>query len=797
MANSGSMKLYAVVSAHDGVEVGHLRARWTDTGFRLDLAPRDGSPELMGGATSALRAACGETTDTPPVTDNWAAIENVFAQRGFALREIQPQVLTTSVSIDALTGESVGETGAASGELLDATASVANSVFRAISRIGPNLAARALNEVRQAVKRNDHSSAWKALVNWQESGGLVLGGGATDAHAATLLVNPAELDVDSRKELLLLRSVLAGMTSSYTPQLTGDISALRAEFGDQLSAQQEVSLRMLEANIAATEHRRETAYILWRGVIVDAEGASERAWAHHNISRAHPADSPESARHAEFAADAFLEAGRLQDAAKEYIYLTQFGLAEDPGRCVEMLDEALTWFSGDRPEERHARAQLMHSKACAFQRLGQLEAAMALHLAVEELMRPLHGTTGLRIASLGHAHILAANLGRSEDAAKLKAQCESLISHQTSPDWRRRRAAARLLESYSSTEAREIAAEALASGDTSVYSSTLILRAQHEGTPSEKIAWLDEALAISRRCEASREDLRIALSAMGNELAHQGQHERALTYFREALGLDPLDRATRQKVGATLFKLGRWKDAIAFLEEQQRIFGELPGILCALGRAHFEVGDFGKAIPLFAKVRRMTPPDSQEHKTADDFEAQSYAAGGKPDAYAGAVLAPEPPLSLRELRLELQAFARYVQSEQRRTFWSKRKWRPSPEQHARTLLETFLAARLDGRVEQLREIEVGAGRMDLYVVGRGGFRCVVELKMLGGGYSTTYAFSGREQIVHYLENKGVHAGILVVFDGRKRDVGKGLTEVTKIGDNVIYSYFVDVRMQTK
>jgi hypothetical protein len=65
------------------------------------------------------------------------------------------------------------------------------------------------------------------------------------------------------------------------------------------------------------------------------------------------------------------------------------------------------------------------------------------------------------------------------------------------------------------------------------------------------------------------------------------------------------------------------------------------------------------------------------------------------------------------------------------------------------------------------------------------------------GYSSTYAASGEEQIVHYLENRDTSRGYLVVFDARMDDFGKTLLGAPVSGKFTIGERFVDVRPRVK
>src|SRR5690606_8323227 len=142
-----------------------------------------------------------------------------------------------------------------------------------------------------------------------------------------------------------------------------------------------------------------------------------------------------------------------------------------------------------------------------------------------------------------------------------------------------------------------------------------------------------------------------------------------------------------------------------------------------------------------------------------------------------------------------------VAADKRKTFWTgtgqKRKWTRHPERHAQNLLHTFLKAKFGPRIEVFEELSAGAGRIDIYVMLEGGLRFVVELTLAGApGYSSTYAFSGAEQLQHYMEQKKSALGYLLVFDARIRDWGKGETSSGK-GKYTVRVFFADVRAQVK
>lgn len=123
------------------------------------------------------------------------------------------------------------------------------------------------------------------------------------------------------------------------------------------------------------------------------------------------------------------------------------------------------------------------------------------------------------------------------------------------------------------------------------------------------------------------------------------------------------------------------------------------------------------------------------------------------------------------------------------------RWIDHPEGRAQDLLHGWLKAVFGDRVQAFAEIAVGAGRVDLLVQFIGGLKIVVELKMCGYGYSSTYAAAGEDQILHYLDNSDTHLGYLVVLDARLDKNGEPLFEATA-GPYTVVVYLVDVRPRT-
>jgi hypothetical protein len=151
----------------------------------------------------------------------------------------------------------------------------------------------------------------------------------------------------------------------------------------------------------------------------------------------------------------------------------------------------------------------------------------------------------------------------------------------------------------------------------------------------------------------------------------------------------------------------------------------------------------------------------------------------------------------------LKDFARFIESEMRMGFWRRNdknrwQWVSHPERYAQQLLRTFLNGRLENHIYVFEEVRSGAGFIDILIVSPSEESVIVELKMCGNGYSQSYAQDGMKQIIHYMENKNVENGCLMVFDSRPRNFTQGFQQVPEAYDrNLITTIITDVRPYVK
>ena len=247
----------------------------------------------------------------------------------------------------------------------------------------------------------------------------------------------------------------------------------------------------------------------------------------------------------------------------------------------------------------------------------------------------------------------------------------------------------------------------------------------------------------------------------------------------------------------TLWKLEDWGSAAIFMKKQIDRFGAKPGLLTAYGRSLLEAGDLSSAVTALTQALKLVGDNATARAYIESLRSRALDLGGT-------MPGPEPrpsdtaPVTRPEVKRAFKDFAKFVKSDKRMGFWTKKpgaqhRWISHPEKRAQDLLHTFFKARFHERISVFEELDTGAGRLDLRLKFKGGLSAIVELKMCGFGYSSKYAADGETQIRHYMENRDVHLGYLVVHDARLTKFGEPLMERRASDQDTVVEIFIDLR----
>lgn len=139
-------------------------------------------------------------------------------------------------------------------------------------------------------------------------------------------------------------------------------------------------------------------------------------------------------------------------------------------------------------------------------------------------------------------------------------------------------------------------------------------------------ATLQRALAEADRAIQLNSALAPAYGFRGDLLLLSGQHDAAMTSWKQAAGLEGRNPLWRFQIGKLSVQLGRWQDAVALLESVLR---DVPGHIEAmtlLAVAHTRLGRLDEAEQLLNQARQLKPDDRQVMQAMLDLEAARNGA---------------------------------------------------------------------------------------------------------------------------------------------------------------------------
>lgn len=741
------------------------------------------------------------------VEDIWRTLLERLRSEGLEVEDIPLSDCEVQVTYDLRSGEIVGTHKALHG-LTESAPGLARKISAVVAAALKRPSEALTLEIQKLTAGGASRAAASAIRRGVESGAFSFGVEPALLNAM-LAVDLSTADPADR--LPVRRARIAAASMLHREELAADdATTLLAEHGAELDQDEKLSVRMLQGVIAARRGKKETALAIWRELqkSADAMPAADRGWLYRNMAISLSRSSAEAQHYARLSSDAFLEGGDRVEAAKSAVGLAEGLLFQRPDEALRLLDEAARWFDGDTAIDRHHRAGLLHLRAKAELQLHR--GANSLQTA-KEAARLRHGLLQAEpqlISSLHLAAFAADAAGLDEEASQYRMAAGDLTREVQDPDSLFAEEFGQWLRSYDAATGDALLKRAIETDNARAQAFVLTMQAMHDTglDLAGRLELLERALELLRSTKNARDgeegmDAAAVHLAIAMQLSNAGEDDRALAYYRKVLDIDALDPTAGNNYVALLWKLGRAREAAEYARNHMETFGELPGWLYVCGRCFLEAGDADQAVQYLLKARMATPQDDPMRAHVDRYFEDAIKRGGKTSYGADPEFQLKIPLDRMELEACLDRFVRSVQAEHRMSFWrlddGKREWCERPERHGQNLLRIFLKGVFDDRIEVLEEVEVGAGRLDLYLLLRGGLRIVVELKMCGEGYSSSYAFEGLGQLDHYMENKATKLGYLIVFDGRRRDFGKGLNPIESINGHMIGVRFVDLRPEVK
>lgn len=693
---------------------------------------------------------------------------------------------TVSFEIDLESSRVIGASDGASSMEQD----IGRRVFETISNTLRGMSDDWLSVFDKEIALGDHVSAFGVF---NENKGLLQFSKNRNALEKLKALDVSKLDREGRKEYLIFLVAY----SDYVGDVLNSqvyIESLLKEYEGELESLLVQNFILQQANIAAISGMRNKASILYKKVIdfPDPDSATI-AWAYQGMSKIADNDA-DIISFAQKAADKHLECGARDGAIRNFLTISSLKSNDSPRESIELIDRCIDLYGSERLMDRELLASLYFNKAQYLYRINQAEDAFPFAEQACDLRRGLLGNEIEFFASLSLAAILATFNGESDKADAYKKEGESVAALIDDPEFvLRLRLGDKILQRDFLDE--DFLSEIIAFGDAGVLSAALLYQSSDDNMSIEgALENLDKARILIEK-QHDKRLLDSVYFAIAEKYRCEGMISEAFANYKKSLSCNQHLNASVQNCVVMLFESERWLDAEEFIKARISLVGELPNICAAYGRALYENKKYDLAYKYFLKSSSdVLDRDFYISECLKHISDQELCAIGKREVVA--------PLSIsaEDFYSALKEFAFSVSSDSRMHFWyfdkavGKYKWTKNPEELSKQMLITFLNGKFGkGMVEIVQEPRAGAGFIDIYVLLSGGLKVVIELKMCGNGYSSTYVLSGESQIIHYQINKGTKLGYLVVLDSRSRDYGKHFKKLQTVDGHTIYTVAADMR----
>lgn len=654
------------------------------------------------------------------------------------------------------------------------------------------------SELEHLTAEGEHEAAANAVM--KAGAGLAFHAGIdTTMLEALRNIDISQLSGLARRTVLERRVGASASLGRYV-DAESDVAELLKE--QDLTDEWKVSLQNALGIAAAQKGQSETALSIWRKLLKQHEiiHPADRGWMWRNVSTTLAPRNPDAMKAARQSADAFLEAGEKLEAARSLMLLSKLLEHESAERALEQLALMLTFIGEQGLKSAQLLAGVHHARGNRLRELRNHPLALQAALDAVKLLRGVMGLEAELLSSLNLAHMEAEASGNTELAAELEHEAKQLESLTGNTHFALGRRIVELHENYSPTSAKQLLAEARAQGNPELVAGVRTINAvvQPGLDATARLQELESVLSELNSSSSGGSATEPVLLAISQVLASEGEYERAADWLRKLLALNPLHLDARDRLINLLWLSNDWGGAATFLADVLKRHGEAPGLLFAYGKSLLQAGNASAALTTLQKCLNRSDLPDHVRKAAMELRERALNLGGqltptvKESIPGGAVLR-------EEIGEALQDFSRFISADKRMVFWTPPEngkdytWVERPESRAQDLLHTFLKARFQHRISVYEEISTGAGRLDILLRVEGGLSVIIELKMCGFRYSSTYAASGEEQIRHYMENRDARLGYLVVHDARLEGYGSPLLKSNGDAQNTIYEVLVDVR----
>ncbi len=546
--------------------------------------------------------------------------------------------------------------------------------------------------------------------------------------------------------------------------------------------------------------KKQTAICYYKSVMELDTSYMHLAYAYRGMTSILGISSPEASYYEGKAADYFLLSGNVEEYVRSIIYLSTIYERCNPEKAMSLLKKGVTHLDKNSYFHKELEGKLLSKLAKIKANQGDIVSAVNVGTSATKayISSRIAGNELTIIDSVKFLEFFVEDPNNTLFSGICDV-CETVLSDDEKRTKDLKNSIIRILINEDKSEWSKVENDLEASSNpfykTLFWIGKLCVNMDNLRL-EEKLIYLDNAWNSAGLIEINF-DLQ---TNVANIFAHvyfsSGDRVSAIKWCEKALELSPFNTNSRRFYIEVLLESEEWNKLLKFVDKEISICGEVPYMVYYKGIANLNLGNAKEAFFLLSKAK-------QEDKNLPSIDELIEMALKKADVSgieSHNMINQTVDIDLNAFDDAISEFATYIQSDRRKDFWrledNKHKWINRPEKHAQELLHTFLKAKFHDNLEALEETGAGAGRIDLYLIFKSGFRMVVELKMCGNGYTSSYAESGIKQAIHYSKNKRLKLAYLIVFDSRTSEYGVGL-ENYHDDEIVVRTKVVDVRATVK
>lgn len=517
----------------------------------------------------------------------------------------------------------------------------------------------------------------------------------------------------------------------------------------------------------------------------------------------------QNTKYLEVAGDIALEEGNIKETIALKMNLVDKLICIEPSKAIEIIENLEQLCKVNDIKDNIMLAKLLFNKANYLFSIKDYEQALG---EIEKAIKSIDNIAGDDIINSRYSYYalglqLAENLNIEDKIGKFQKELTILKEKIKTTDFAEQLNIPELIINKKYDELNLLKHNQLENGNYyTVFLINMALVVNEDTSFTDKISLLDEIKTYTDKIPLREIDKALIYHTYAHIFLQEKMYDKFIEYANISLQINPYNPELRHNYIVILQQEDRWPDIEKFCKDSINRFGELPNIMFLYAKSiciqNSNKDKLGMAITILSNI--ISKLDEDIKNEATQILIQQTKKGIEPNnKFYQKEQSNDFVITLSDFESAIDDFKKNIEEKVRMSFWVGKKeaedghqYIENPETMAKTNFISFFNSRFGNNVRIIDECSAGAGFIDIYLI-FSTFTVVVELKMCGHRYNSTYALSGKEQLKHYLDNSDSRLGYLLIFDSRIRDYSKYLNETIDNKNYTIITKAIDIRPKVK